>query len=97
MTIQVGRRIIFDKTSGEVIIDFGEMQGDVMERQHYDGISYVDLPYGYESDKFLRVKKWHIDINTGLPVFDELFNPIPTSEQQIAELQQQLLQTQGVV
>jgi hypothetical protein len=97
MAIQVGRRIIFDKTTGEVIMDMGEMQGDVIERQHYDGISHVDLPYGYESDKFSRVKKWHIDVNTGLPVFDELAEPVLTPQEQIAELQQQLLQVQGVV
>lgn len=95
MGIQVGRRIIFDKTNGEVILDMGEMQGDVIERKTYDGISYVDLPYGHESDKFSRVKKWHIDVNTGLPIFDELFEPIETEEERLrrekAELENQLL------
>lgn len=96
--VQIGKRIIFDKTTGKVLADFGEMQGDnILPRETIGELDYVDLSYGQDRDKFMRVKSYHINPDTKEVIFDELFDSIPTPEQQIAELQQQLLQAQGVV
>lgn len=97
--MQVGRRIIFDKVTGKIIMDSGEHYGDIPLLVPITELDFIDLPYGQDSDKFNRVKNgvYYVDVATKKIVFDELFDPIPTQEQQIAELQQQLLQAQGVV
>lgn len=97
MAIQVGRRIIFDKITGAIIFNTGEMQGDMPPREVINELDFIDLPFGQDSDKFMRAKVYHVDPITKEVVFDELVEPTLTPEQQIAELQQQLLQAQGVI
>ncbi|RMD04896.1 hypothetical protein D9O40_00655 [Clostridium autoethanogenum] len=97
---QIGRRIIYDTTTGKIIMDSGEMQGsdgDLKERGAISGLAYIDLPYGQDSDKFNRVKSYHVDITTKTVVFDELYDPPVDKDAEIATLQQQLLQSQGVI
>lgn len=95
MTIQVGRRIIFDNTNGKIIFDMGEMQGNVLPRENIGGLDYIDLPFDQDSDKFMRVKKYHIDVNTKQVIFDELYPAVETEEEKLrrekAELENQLL------
>lgn len=94
--MDVGRRIIYDKVSGEIMIDLGEMQGDVLPRNTIE-LDYLDLPYGQDSDKFNRVKKYHVDVTTKAIIFDELYDPPVDKDEEIASLQQQLLTAQGVI
>lgn len=95
--IEVGRRIIFEKSTGKIIMVMGEMQGDVLPREDLGELGYIDLEYGQYSDEFSKVKSFHIDPDTKKVIFDEIIEPVLTPEQQIAELQQQLLQAQGMV
>lgn len=97
---QIGRRIIFDTQTGKIISDLGEMQGtdgSLISRDTISGLSYIDLPYGQDSDKFNRVKFYHVDVATKTVVFDELYDPPVDKDAEIATLQQQLLQSQGVI
>lgn len=97
---QIGRRIIFDTQTGKIISDLGEMQGTdgaLKERDSINGLGYVDLPYGQDSDKFNRVKSYHMDTTTKTVVFDELYDLPVDKDAEIATLQQQLLQSQGVI
>lgn len=63
--MQIGRRIYFDKKTGNVIQDTGERQGDVVEatpeqdievfrslsERNRDTFDYIELPYGeYQQD-----------------------------------------------
>lgn len=95
--MEVGRRIIFDKTTGKIIFDMGEHSGDVPPLEPITEIDFIDLPYGQDSSKFNNAKSYHIDVATRQVVFDEFREPTLTPEQQVAELQQQLLQAQGVI
>lgn len=71
-----GRRILYDNATGKVLISTGEAIGDVLAHEEIQGqIEALDLPYGYESDKFLRAKLYHVDPETKTVVFDELAEP----------------------
>ena len=97
---QIGRRIIFDTTTGKIITDMGEMQGSdgsLIPREPINGLDYIDLPYGQDSDKFGRVKSYHVDVTSKTVVFDELYDPPVDKDAEILQLQQQLLQAQGVI
>lgn len=98
---QVGRRIIFDKSTGKIIFDMGEMQGDVLPREDLGELDHIDLEYGQDTDKFMRVKKYHIDTKTKTVVFDELYEPVETEGEKLrrekAELENQLLRAKGVI
>ena len=73
--MDVGRRIIYDSQTGEIIDILGEMSGsDVTERPAWNGVTYLDIPYGQNEDEFSRLKKAHVDITTKTIIFDEL-NP----------------------
>lgn len=91
---QIGRRIIFDTQTGKIIMDTGEMQGSdgsLIPREPINGLDYIDLPYGQDSDKFNRIKSYHVDPTSKTVVFDELYDPIQTPEERIQELENQLL------
>ena len=97
---QIGRRIIYDTTTGKIITDMGEMQGSdgsLVARESINGLSYIDLPYGQDSDKFSRVKSYHVDVASKAVVFDELYDPPVDKDAEVVQLQQQLLQAQGVI
>lgn len=97
---QHGRRILFDSVTGSIIVDFGEVyacsDGSSI-RPTINAIDYVDLEYGYEKENFNKVKKYHIDPTTKKVVFDEFYQLCLSQEQQIEKLQQELLQSQGVI
>lgn len=83
---QIGRRIIYDSQTGEILYDTGEDTNATEERPVWNGITYIDIPYGEYTDEFSRVIKYHVDVATKTVVFDEL-SPVPiTAEQQIENL-----------
>lgn len=97
---ELGRRIIYDTTTGRIIINTGEIQclnGSLTPRESINGLDYIDLPYGQDSDKFGRVKSYHVDVTSKTVVFDELYDPPVDKDAEILQLQQQLLQAQGVI
>mgnify|MGYP000863659640 CR=1 FL=1 len=93
--MNIGRRIIYDSVSGKVLLDLGEGQGE--PRVAINSLDYIDLPYGQDSDKFGRVKSYHVDVTSKTVVFDELYDPPVDKDAEILQLQQQLLQAQGVI
>lgn len=95
--LKIGRRIIFDKLTGKVICEMGEIAGDVLPREDINELDYVDLEYGQHNDKFRRANRYYIDSNTKKVVFDELREPIKTPEEKIVELENKLLIAEGVI
>lgn len=91
--LQVGNRIYYNQ-NGKVILQTGEMQGDVLPRTENEVISYIDLLYG---DKILEgVQEFHIE--NGQIVIDKKVIPQPTAEElKIQELENQLLVASGVI
>lgn len=95
--MKIGRRIIFNKATGKVLngtfdekFDSGLTQEMIDELRPIE-IDFIDLPYG---DVTLEdVDNYHIDIKTRAIVIDSKITHIPT----YSELQQQLLQAQGVI
>lgn len=84
--MQIGRRIIYDSQTGEILLDTGEDTNATEERPVWNGVTYIDIPYGQDSDKYSRVVKYYVDISTKTVVFDEL-TPVPiTTEQQMENL-----------
>ncbi|MBV4423162.1 hypothetical protein [Clostridium tyrobutyricum] len=84
--MNLGRRIIYDNQTGEILLDTGEQDNATEERPVWNGVTYIDIPYGQDTDKYSRVIKYHVDINNKTVVFDEL-SPIPiTSQEQIMNL-----------
>jgi hypothetical protein len=96
--MQRGRRIIFDKVSGQIIIDFGEAQGDILPFPAVNSLDFIDLPYGQDIDKFSRVKEYHIDTVTKTVVFDELLPVDETASEDFTDdTENQLLISEGVI
>lgn len=91
--MNVGRRIIFEKNTGKLVIDLGEMSGEVTPREALSELDYIDLAYGEDADKFFRVKSYHIDPMTRKVVFDELYPEQPSKE----EFENAWLIAQGVI
>lgn len=88
--MQIGNRIIYDQ-DGDIIIQMGEMQGDVLPRKEIRELNFIDLEYG--SIDYSKYKIANIDVVTKQPVLEDIPQMQPTYE----ELQQQLLIAQGVI
>lgn len=103
--MQIGRKIYYDKTTGNVIQDIGETQGSVTETtidqdfQSYaslnervkDTVGVIQLSYGQYADKF-GVYYYSIDTTTNTIVWGDLINPnVPVPEPTNTELQQNQL------
>lgn len=93
--MEIGNRIIYDKVTGKVLYGInynclGEC-GDALEGLRPTEIDFIDLPYG---DKTLQdANTYHVDVVTKKIVIDTTIAHVATYE----ELQQQLLQAQGVI
>lgn len=84
--MNLGRRIIYDNQTGEIILDTGEQDNATEERPVWNGVTYIDIPYGEYKDEFSRVIKYHVDVTSKTVVFDEL-KPVPiTPQEQTANL-----------
>lgn len=73
---QIGRKIYFEKSTGNILVDTGEMQGNVVETtidqdfQSYtvlqgrikDSVGIIQLDYGQLTDKFLSCTGYSVDI-----------------------------------
>lgn len=81
--MDIGRRIIYDSTTGQIVDILGEMSGsDVTTRPVWNGITYLDIPFGQDSDKYQRAIKMHVDIANKVVVFDQLAD-IPVDQEYI--------------
>lgn len=101
--VQVGRKIYYDKATGNIIIEIAERFGDVVETTvEQDFAAYVVLaeripetvgvillPYSQDREKFAQYK-YHVDIETGEIVWD-------LTEEQEAEVQAQATLEQRIV
>lgn len=85
--MKIGNRIIFDQ-NGEMIIQLGEVQGDVLPRKEITNLDYIDLEYG-EVDYF-NFRIVGVDIETKKPILKEIERE-KTQEEIIEELENQLL------
>ncbi|MBV4417075.1 hypothetical protein [Clostridium tyrobutyricum] len=83
--MNLGRRIIYDNQTGEILLDTGEQDNATEERPVWNGVTYIDIPYGEYKDEFSRVVKYHVDINTKTVIFDEL-TPVPITPQEQANM-----------
>ncbi|MCT8975483.1 hypothetical protein N4T77_02615 [Clostridium sp. CX1] len=99
--MNIGRRLLIDKSTNRILHDFGEMSGDVLPRPDVNNLVMIDLEYGKYADEFLRLKDGLnsitvTDVENKFLEFD--LNPSTlTPEQQIEELQNQLMIAQGVI
>lgn len=74
--MKIGRKIYYEKVTGNILLNTGEMQGDVIETtidqdfQSYtalknrtkDSIEAIQLDYGQLSDKFMSCTGYYVDI-----------------------------------
>lgn len=80
--MQVGNRIIFDQ-DGEIVLEFGEMQGDVLPRKDITKLDFVDLELG--AINHLTHKIISIDVETKQPILEA----IPHIETEAERLQRE--------
>jgi len=86
--MKIGDRIIFDQ-NGNILVQLGQMQGDVLPRKEITELNYIDLEYG-EVD-YLKYKIISIDITTKRPVLKSIEIPKTEEQLRIEELENQLL------
>lgn len=86
--MQLGNRIVFDQ-DGEIILQTGEMQGDVLPRKEITELHIIDLEYGAIDFNTHRIVS--IDPVTKQPVLEAIEVPLTPEQQRIKELEDQLL------
>lgn len=85
--MKIGNRIIFDQ-DGEIMMQFGEVEGNVLPRKEITKLDCIDLEFGaIDCSKFRIIR---IDVNTKQPILEEI-QISKTPEQRIEELENQLL------
>ena len=85
---QIGNRIIFDE-KGNILLQMGEMQGDVLDREPIEKIDYIDLEFG--SIDYATHYIESINVETKEPVIKEYPKAELTDEQMyIKELEEKL-------
>ncbi|WPC41209.1 hypothetical protein [Clostridium sp. JS66] len=89
--MNLGRRIVYDAQTGAIYLDTGEETNVAAERPAWNGITYIDIPYGQDSDKFARVVKYHVDVTSKVVVFDQLGPVIIDADTKIKTLFQSIL------
>ncbi|MCD7034306.1 hypothetical protein LRR81_08670 [Metabacillus sp. GX 13764] len=81
--MQIGRRIYYDNASGEVILDKGEMEGDVLQttdmqdifsfpvlsERDRDSFDYINLEFGAFSDQFKEHKSYKVNVKSKQIIF----------------------------
>lgn len=74
----IGQRIYYDKVTGEVIVNLGEMEGaeerspvehdiamfKALYERNRSMFDYVDLDYGYRAQDFASCKSYKVDVLT---------------------------------
>ncbi len=85
------RRIIYNQ-SGQVIIIVG---GDALVE--CTSVAHLDLPDEQYEDEFKRAIEMHVDVNTKEIVFDKLQEKVMSDKDYIKELENKLLEGEGLV
>lgn len=85
--MQRGSLIIYD-TTGKIFLNTGDAEGDILPHVLPQGLPYIQTQFGELNNK--RVVS--VDVATNMLITEDLLTP-PTYD----ELQQQLLQAQGVI
>lgn len=94
--MEYGKRIIFDKLTGKVLDGcFGEMSGDLQEGLRPTEIDFIDLAFGDTTLK--EVTEYHIDVATRLIIIDSKTPHVQTEAERIAELENIILESEGVI
>lgn len=60
---QIGNRIVFDQ-DGEIILQTGEMQGDVLDRKVITKLGFIDIPFGFIDFNTHYIESIDIESNT---------------------------------
>lgn len=85
---QIGNRIIFDQ-EGRILLQTGEMEGDVLDLPIITNLDYIDLPYGFINKDTHYIES--IDVETKQPIVNEYPKLELTEEQKyIKELEEKL-------
>jgi hypothetical protein len=89
-----GNRIYFDQ-DGEILLQTGDMSGDVLPHKEITKIDFIDLEYGeIDTTKFSITK---IDVSTKKPFLQNIEIPLTPEQQRIIELENELLLASGVI
>jgi hypothetical protein len=98
--MQIGRKIYFEKFTGNVILEIGECQGDVIattiEQDFYiyialqkyapEQVGVIQLEYGQYADKF-GIYQYHVSPTTRMLVWGNLINSDMPAQQPTLEQQ----------
>lgn len=57
-----GIRLIYDKTTGKILNNVLDMQGDIAEWTRPKEIDVLDLPYDYNENNFKEAIEYRIDV-----------------------------------
>jgi hypothetical protein len=93
--MQIGRKIYFDKATGNVIIDTGERQGSVvpttveqdiaaytaLSERNRDTFDVIELPFGALAQDFAESSGYNVNIETGTLEFQYRDQNEPDVEQ----------------
>lgn len=97
--MNIGRRIYYEKATGNIILDTGERSGDVVETtiaqdltsytllvaRAPESVGCTQLEYGQDADKFTAGYNYRVELTTGKIVFSSQ-NATQALERKLSEL-----------
>lgn len=88
-----GNLVTYD-LSGRIWSQTGEASGDILPHEYPVGIPWIEIPYGKMATKMLVAIDVSVEPNQ--PVFEEITKS-KTDAERIEELENQLLEAEGVI
>ena len=99
--MEMGKRIIYNKLNGRVLnselderIDSG-LTEEMFNNMRPIEIDFIDLPYG--DTTLYEVEQYHIDIETKTIIIDSRMPHVQTEAERIAELENIILESEGLI
>lgn len=94
MEMNVGNRIIYDQ-DGDIVVQLGEMVGDVPARKEITSLSHIDIPFGEIDLNKKRIVG--INVTTKTPILEDIVTELTEEQKRIQELENQILLMSGVI
>jgi hypothetical protein len=90
--MQRGSLIIYDNT-GKVWVNTGDAEGDVLPHEYPTGLPYIETSFGELNNK----RTIAVDVATKTLITEDIVIPLTAEQQRIADLENQLLESEGLI
>lgn len=90
--MQRGSLILYD-TTGKIFLNTGDWDGSILPNEIPVGIPYIETQFGELNGK--RVIS--VNVETKTLITEDIITPLSAEQQKITELENKLLETEGLI